>query len=101
MHTEQNLEKILPGWSFTVAKIHFQVHKSQEYLLSVLPSNFFFLQIVSSDSVMQFTLSQGLCISKKHFLPRVATSLLLPKVLIHFHIPLSLSCFLHPFLVSL
>lgn len=61
----------------------------------------FFLQIVSSDSVMQFTLSQGLCISKKHFLPRVATSLLLPKVLIHFHIPLSLSCFLHPFLVSL
>lgn len=50
---------------------------------------------------MQFTHSQGLCISKKCFLPRVAVSLLLPEVLIHFHIPLSLSCFLHPFLVSL
>lgn len=51
--------------------------------------------------MIQFTYSQGLCISKKCFLPRVATSLLLPKVLIHFHIPVSLSCFLHPFLVSL
>lgn len=50
---------------------------------------------------MQFTHSQGFCISKKCFLPRVAIFLLLPKVLIHFHIPLSLSCFLHPFLVSL